>query len=75
MEAQLEKQIYTKLNKLENEIEGLKLLVGAKESTKQKKLVSLKGMAKLLVSEKELDKAIEEAQKSLTKGADNALRG
>lgn len=75
MEAQLEKQIYTKLNKLENEIEDLKLLVGAKESTKQKKLVSLKGMAKLLVSEKELDKAIEEAQKSLTKGADNALRG
>lgn len=73
MEAQLEKQIYTKLNKLENEIDDLKLLVGA--STKQKKLVSLKGMAKLLVSEKELDEAIEEAQKSLTKGVDNALRG
>ena len=68
METKLESQIYTKLNNIENDIEELKILVTAKEISK-KKLVSLKGVAKLLVSEKELDKSIENAKKSLFKGS------
>ena len=68
METKLENQIYSKLNNIENEIEELKILVTSKEISK-KKLMSLKGMAKLLVSEKELDKSIEDAKKSLFKGS------
>jgi len=73
METKLEKQVYTKLNNIENEIEGLKnLMMGY--IPRQHKLVSLDGIAKLLVSEKELDKSIEEAKRSLSKGADDVLR-
>ena len=72
MPPQLEKQIYAKLNNIENEIEDIKILVTTKAIPK-KKLVSLKGMAKLLVSEKELDKAIEEAKRSLFKGVNDVL--
>lgn len=49
-------------------------LLPKKDIPKQHKLVSLDGMAKLLVSEKELDKSIEEAKRSLSKGADDVLR-
>ncbi len=74
METELGNQIYTKLNKIENEIEEIKVLVTLNKTSKRKNLVSLKGMAKLLVSEKELDKTIEESKKSLFKGASYALR-
>lgn len=40
----------------------------------EKKLVSLRGMGKVLVSEKELDEAIEEAKQSLFCGVEDALR-
>jgi len=58
--------IYPKLNEIESEIQGLRALVmGAYQIPKR--LVSLKGMGKLLIPEKELDKAIEGAKKSLFK--------
>lgn len=58
--------IYPKLNKIEKEIQSLKILI---MNTYQipKKFVSLKGMGKLLVSENELEKSIGEAKKSLFK--------
>lgn len=68
MKETIENQIYAKLNNIENEIENLKILTVSKSLKKPKKIVSIKGLAKSLVSEKELDKAIEKAKKSLLKG-------
>ena len=59
--------IYPRLDAIENEIKNLKLLILRYQ--KPKKLVSLRGIGKLLVSEKELDESIEEAKKSLFKNA------
>jgi len=58
----------SKLKKIEDEIELIKVLILARGNylTKQKP-VSFRGMAKQLVSEKELLKAIEEAKDSLLK--------
>ena len=58
----------SKLKKIEEEIELIKVLILTRGNylTKQKP-VSFRGMAKLLVSEKELLKAIEEAKDSLLK--------
>ena len=64
MENKFESIINAKINQLEDELNNLKVLV----STKKNNPVSLRGMAKILVSEKELDKSIEEAKKSLFKG-------
>ena len=58
----LDTLIIKKLDTIEKEIKGLKMLL-TKESPK--KIVSLRGMGKLKVSEKELDKAIIDAKKSL----------
>jgi len=58
--------IYPKLDEIENEIQGLKVLV-MRTYQIPKHLVSLKGMGKLLVGEEELDKSIEESKKSLFK--------
>lgn len=56
--------IYPKLNKIEEEIQRLRILVMSSYQI-PKKLVSLKGMGKLLVSEKELEKSIREAKMTL----------
>ena len=63
MTHKFENLINAKINQLENELNNLKALM-----SKEGKPVSLRGMAKLLVSEKELEKSIEEAKKSLFKG-------
>ena len=42
-----------------------KTIVKQKQSQGQKKLISLKGIAKLLVTEKELEQSIKQAKKSL----------
>ena len=62
MQKEAETQIYEKLSKIEREIELMKRLV---QTPKTKKIVSLRGMARLLVSDEELEKAIGEAKKSL----------
>ena len=67
LEKDLPKKILNKLDNLENEILSLKHLVYGKMHKKTKSK-SLEGMGKLLVSEEELDKSIEEAKKSLSKG-------
>jgi hypothetical protein len=54
--------IIKKLDTIEKEIKGLKMLL-RKENPK--KIVSLRGMGRLKVPEKELDKAIIDAKKSL----------
>lgn len=65
MEHKFESLINAKINQIEEELNNLKSLI----STKKNKPVSLRGMAKILVSEEELDKSIEGAKKSLVKGA------
>jgi len=58
----------SKLKKIEDEIELIKVLILARGNYLAKqKPVSFRGMAKQLVSEKELLKAIEEAKDSLLK--------
>ncbi|MBI2654517.1 hypothetical protein HYX02_06980 [Candidatus Woesearchaeota archaeon] len=64
MANKFESLINTKIRQIEDELNNLKALISGKE----KKPVSLRGMAKLLVSEEDLDKSIEDAKKSLFKG-------
>ena len=65
MDNKFENIIYAKINQIEDELNNLKNLISAKKN----KPVSLRGMAKILVSEEELAKSIEEAKNSLVKGA------
>jgi hypothetical protein len=68
-------EIAEKLEKLEKDIQNLRALVlFENDALYEKKLVSLRGMGKVLVSEKELDEAIEEAKQSLFCGVEDALR-
>jgi hypothetical protein len=68
-------EIEKKLEELEKDIQNLKALVLFENDVLcEKKLVSLRGMGKILVSEKELDEAIEEAKHSVFRGVEDALR-
>ncbi|MBU7045236.1 MAG: hypothetical protein HXS54_02280 [Theionarchaea archaeon] len=68
-------EIEKKLEELEKDIQNLKaLMLFENDILCEKKLVSLRGMGKILVSEKELDEAIEEAKHSLFRGVEDALR-
>jgi hypothetical protein len=59
-----------KIDDLEKEIRSLKSLVLFGEDTLlERKLVSLRGLGKLLVSEKEMEQFLAQARKSLFKGA------
>jgi hypothetical protein len=59
-----------KIDDLEKEIQSLRSLVMfGEDALLERKLVSLKGMGKLLVSEKELDQFLAQAKKSIFKGA------
>ena len=64
MENKFESLINAKINQIEDELNNLKTLISAKKN----KPASLRGMAKVLVSEEELEKSIEEAKKSLVNG-------
>ncbi|ODS36020.1 hypothetical protein BEH94_01795 [Candidatus Altiarchaeales archaeon WOR_SM1_SCG] len=59
-------EIYLKLNRIENELMGLKVLL-MKSYSVPKHHVSFRGIGKAIVSEEELDKSINEAKKSLFK--------
>ncbi|HDL15659.1 MAG TPA: hypothetical protein ENH28_05870 [Euryarchaeota archaeon] len=64
-----------KIEDLEREIHNLKSLVLVRENAFfEKKLVSLRGIGKLSVSEDELEEAIEKAKKSLFAGVEDAVR-
>ena len=64
-----------KIDDLEKEIRDLRSLILFREDTLiKRKLVSLRGMGKLLVSEKELEQFMEQASKSLFKGAEDVVR-
>ena len=64
-----------KIEELEKDIQNLKALVLFKDDTLfEKKLVSLRGMGEVQVSEKEIDKAIEEAKRSLFHGDKDVVR-
>lgn len=65
MEHKFESLINAKINQIESELNNLKNWISAKKNNP----VSLRGMAKILVSEQELEKSIGEAKKSLVKGA------
>jgi len=55
-----------KLEELEREVKNLRgLVLFERDDVLEKKLISLRGMGKLKVSEEELEGAIEEAKKSL----------
>ncbi len=65
-------EIAEKLEKLVEDIQNLRALVlFENDALCEKKLVSLRGMGKVLVSEKELDEAIEEAKQSLFCGVED----
>ncbi|MGC1121800.1 MAG: hypothetical protein WBA22_11970 [Candidatus Methanofastidiosia archaeon] len=68
-------EIAEKLEKLEKDIQNLRALVlFENDALCEKRLVSLRGMGKILVSEKELDESIEKAKQSLFRGVEDALR-
>lgn len=68
-------EIAKKIEELEKDIQDLKALVLPENyDSLEKELISLRGMGKALVSEKELDEAIEKAKKSLFHGAENVVR-
>ena len=62
MQPQIEEPIYKKLNEIENEIQGLKLLI--LQQREQKQIVSLRGILKGV---KITGQEIEEAKRSLFK--------
>ena len=64
MKNKFENMINAKISQIEDELNNLKTLISAKKN----KPASLRGMAKILVSEEELEKSIEEAKKSLVNG-------
>lgn len=69
-------EIAKKLKELEKDIRDLRTLILSENDTSfEKELVSLRGIGKALVSEKELDKAIEKAKKSLFHGVEDVVRG
>ena len=64
-----------KLEELEKDIQNLKaLMLSNNDALCEKKLVSLRGMGKVPVSEKELDESIEKAKHSVFCGVEDALR-
>ena len=67
--------IVKKIEDLEREIHNLKSLILVRENAFfETKLVSLRGIGKLSVSEDELEEAIEKAKKSLFAGVEDAVR-
>ncbi|MCK4458553.1 MAG: hypothetical protein KAU52_02380 [Methanosarcinales archaeon] len=66
----IEIAIYAKLSSIENELDSIRTLL-----RRPKRVVSLRGIAKSLVSDEELETSIKDAKKSLFKGADDVLRG
>ena len=64
-----------KLEELEKDIQNLKALMLFKnDALCEKKLVSLRGMGKVLLSEKELDESIEKAKHSVFRGVEDTVR-
>jgi hypothetical protein len=64
-----------KLEELEREVQTLRSLVLLeRDALFEKKLVSLRGMGRLLVSEDELERAVEEAKKSVFAGVKHVVR-
>ena len=68
--SSIEIAIYAKLSSIENELDSIRTLL-----QRPKRVVSLRGIAKSLVSDEELENSIKDAKKSLFKGADDVLRG
>ena len=68
--SSIEIAIYAKLSSIENELDSIRTLL-----RRPKRVVSLRGIAKSLVSDEELENSIKDAKKSLFKGADDVLRG
>jgi hypothetical protein len=69
-------EVVKKLDELEREIQKLKNLVLFKEDLlSEKKLVSLRGTGRLLVSEDELEEAMAKAKKSIFSGIEDVIRG
>jgi ABC-type Fe3+-citrate transport system substrate-binding protein len=67
-------EIERKLRNIEKSIDDLKMLVLFKDDALyEKKLVSLRGIGKILVSEKEMDEAMKKAKKSLFQGVQKSL--
>ena len=64
----MEYKLTKKLEEIEKELKTLKTLILTGYGYKIKKPVSFRGIATTKLSEEELDMAIEEAQKSLSKG-------
>jgi len=67
-------QVEEKLEKIEKELQSLKaLVIFGRDTLVEKKPVSLRGICRILVSEEELEEAIEAAKKSIFSGM-HALR-
>lgn len=65
MQTKTEKQINAKLEKIENRIKALQEVMLFGISSKLKKPVSFRGIAKTSLSDNQLDKAIQESKRSL----------
>jgi hypothetical protein len=69
-------EVVKKLDELEREIQKLKnLILFREDSLSGKKLVSLRGTGRLLVSEDELEEAMAKAKKSIFSGIEDVIRG
>lgn len=67
-------EVAKKLEELEREVQNLRgLVLFERNALFEKKLVSLRGMGKLLVSEDELELAMEKAKKSIFAGSENVI--
>ena len=62
----MKQDIYPELKKIENELKVIKVMLMESKQL-PKKNVSFRGMAKQLVSDKELEKGLKEAKRSILK--------
>ena len=67
-------EIAKKLEELEKDVQDLKtLILSENNESLERELISLRGIGKALVSEKELDESIEKAKKSLFCGVEDVV--
>ncbi len=68
-------QMAIEIKEIKKEIQSLKeIVMSGKDDLIEKRLVSLRGMGRLLVSESELEEAIGRAKKSVFRGSQNVIR-
>ena len=73
--TEAEMETARRLEELQKELQSLRgMLLLERDAPAEKKIISLRGMGRLLVSEEELEEAIDNAKRSVFSGVKDAVR-